>query len=218
MDIAIIIAIIGAVASIFVAMLTHFLGRRKRADIQLVDVSVIGHPTRALFPILDFKMCNLGDGVAFLKRIQFEILEVEIDITPILEFYIEVDKSVSGKNQEEGDLIITIKNAGWGPARCIRLNNLVENKIRNSLRLLPSEYLWKGDIPSMGVAIIRFPKHIIQNGTNLEVVEPSGFVEYLDEKGTRYVEHVRYDPYPLEEYKLIMNSNGFRVEWHDFGA
>jgi len=237
MDIAIIAAIIGAIATVSVVLIEYFLKRKRKADVQLVDVSVIGnqgpetdvslldisvigYPTRALFPVLDFKLTNLGDGVAFLKRIQFEVLDSAIDKTPILEFYIHSGAAQSDISQRynEGDLIITIKNAGWGPALGVKLNNLLDSKIRECLQLATNQYHWEGDIAAKEVVSICYPKHVIREGASLVVIEPRGFVEYTDEKGTRYAQHVRYDPYPFEGYKLIINNNGFTVEYHDFAA
>jgi hypothetical protein len=42
-------------------------------------------------PILDFKFKNRGREVAFFKRVDFEVLEAVVDVTPILKFMLGTD-------------------------------------------------------------------------------------------------------------------------------
>jgi hypothetical protein len=60
------------------------------------------------FPVLDLKFHNAGKTPELITRIRMLSLDVDLDITPAIEYSLEVDS---------GDLVLAIRNFGWADAR-----------------------------------------------------------------------------------------------------
>ena len=75
-----------------------------------------------LFPTIDFNFQNTGRATASLWRFSINILEAEVDRTPILNFRADI---------EEDNLIIIATNNGWGTAYdCqIQINEPLLNRL-----------------------------------------------------------------------------------------
>ena len=184
------------------------------------DVTLVTQPARVLFPVLDFKFRNPGDRVAFLKRLRLHIEKVSIDLTPLLEFYIHSgapDSDISARKDRQ-DLVITAKNAGWGPARNVIVTNLTSSALRQCLDLSAAHYRWTGDIEPGETVRITYHHQHIRSDSDVTVTEPGGFLTYEDASGARFAEYIRYTPYPYEEYKVVVRPEGFTVRYHDFAA
>ncbi len=219
MDTTTLAALIGAIATIIAALVTLLIKRRNRARLELIDTVVslppvrFPHRTDALgvghfFPVIDLKFVNSGEGVAFLSRMEIHVSEMATDPTPILEFYISAE--------QDGDLLITIKNCGWGPALGVRLDNLQHEEFRKRLKLSGRHYLWNGDIQALQTVTIRIPSSAVKETATIEVTGPCGYVIYKDARGTEFGRTVRYDPYPFEEYRVKVESGRFHVAHYDF--
>jgi len=61
------------------------------------------------FPTIDFKFQNTGNATAFLKQFTINVIQAEIDTTPVLKFT---------ANAIDGALRITVSNRGWGTVEC----------------------------------------------------------------------------------------------------
>ena len=204
MDTIITVSLIGLAGTIVAAIIGVLVKRQNKSRLNLIDTNVFlppritqapatsncleysvtepklhfPHQTDALgvghfFPIIDIKFVNSGDGVAYLKRMQIDVSEMTVDPTPILEFYIKSDR--------KGNLVITIKNCGWGPALSVKLDNIVHDELRKYLNLMGHEYLWEGDIQAEEIITIDFPYSFIREATKaIEVQEPGGYIVYKD--------------------------------------
>ncbi|MFA5143713.1 MAG: hypothetical protein WC522_06070 [Candidatus Omnitrophota bacterium] len=239
MDNTIIASLIGVAGTIIAAIIAVVVRRRKKPNLQLVDAVVLvpskiaqtsakpdrleyhtiepklhfPYRTDALgkghfFPIVDLKFVNSGDGVAFLKRMQVDVSGMTVDPTPILEFGIESDV--------DGNLVIKVKNCGWGPALSVKLNNLQHEGLRKHLSLNGREYLWEGEIPPEGTIAIKFPCSSIMGDSEAEVREPGGYIVYRDLLNNEYGRTIRYESYIFEEYRVKIKDRRFRIERHDY--
>lgn len=72
-------------------------------------IEVLEIRNSAKFPIIEFKFLNNGNGTALLRKFVVSVLEFRVDYTPVIRPYVTMNNR---------DLIINIKNDGWGPAYC----------------------------------------------------------------------------------------------------
>jgi len=61
------------------------------------------------FPTIDFKFQNTGNATAFLKQFTINVIQAEIDTTPVLKFTADAI---------DGALQIAVSNRGWGTVEC----------------------------------------------------------------------------------------------------
>lgn len=98
----------------------------------MFDINDIG--TKYPFPTIDFKFLNRSNTSSIIKRFTVEVLDAEVDQTPVPDFSIRVNErrrvihvDETTPNTFEGDasLEIVTTNNGWGPAKNleIRLQN-----------------------------------------------------------------------------------------------
>jgi hypothetical protein len=69
------------------------------------------------FPVLDLKFQNPGKKPELITRIRMLLLDAMLDATPAIEYSLEVDS---------GDLVLAIRNFGWGDARSFVANRLFQ--------------------------------------------------------------------------------------------
>jgi len=98
------------------------------SPVKIVDATEVSDlPERRIkfgFPVVDFKFQNQGDTAAFLWKFELEVLHIEIDPTPVLEFACSIapvehwpHKEIGTWYGHRGSLIISVINQGWGTAR-----------------------------------------------------------------------------------------------------
>lgn len=68
---------------------------------------MIGPHSDITFPAIDFKFQNTGGSTAILWQYAVEVLEAEIDPTPVLKFWLVTDST---------SFAVKVVNNGWGPA------------------------------------------------------------------------------------------------------
>jgi hypothetical protein len=77
----------------------------------MIQLDKVQDKDKYAFPTIDFKFQNTGETAAVLWQFAIEVLEAEVDTSPDLKFYCEVDRLERG-----GALRIFAKNSGWGAA------------------------------------------------------------------------------------------------------
>ncbi len=160
------------------------------------------------FPMIDLKFKNSGDDVSYLTSLEIDVQEVRVNPVPILEFYISTTK--------QHDLLIQVKNCGWGPALDVYIDNLNYEEFRKHLKLQQKDYFWHGTIEAEKIVDIVIPRSSILIPSNNPISCPCGFVTYRDVDGEEYGFMFRYTPYPFEDYTININKNSFEVTYQDY--
>ena len=108
--------------------------------ISIDKVSQTPHPFypiyRCSFPTIDFKFQNVGTATAFMKRFTIKVLHTEIDLTPVLDFELQVVNNA---------LQVVATNNGWGEAHNCGIQ--ISGDILNRL-FTDTQRQYQGDIPS----------------------------------------------------------------------
>lgn len=160
------------------------------------------------FPLIDLKLKNSGSNVAYLTYFEIAVEDVKINPIPILEFYICTTK--------DRDILLQVKNCGWGPACDACIENLHDDELRKHLSLMQKDYFWRGDIEAEQVVDIVIPRSSILKPARTQISGSPGFITYFDSNGKEYAFQFRYSPYPFEEYIVLMDNNGFDVKHRDY--
>src|SRR5712692_8878383 len=87
------------------------------------------------FPTIDFKFQNTGTATAFLWRFAVDVVQAEIDPTPVLFF---------GIAEGSSELHIGVQNRGWGAAQNCQIQ--MDGDLLDLFTNLPRQY--KGTIQS----------------------------------------------------------------------
>jgi tetratricopeptide (TPR) repeat protein len=159
------------------------------------------------FPLLDLKLKNSGNTVAYLTGLDLDVHDVRVNTAPILEFYISADSN--------RDLLIKVNNCGWGPALDVYIDNLHLESFRELLTFQQKDYLWFGTIDSESAIEIVIPKSAIIRQGRHTISCPAGSVTYKDVHGKEYGFMFRYTPYPFEDYIINIGPDGFDVTYQD---
>jgi hypothetical protein len=160
------------------------------------------------FPLIDLKLKNSGNGVAYLTKLEIDVENVSVNTTPILEFYIA--------STDQHDMLLQVKNCGWGPARDVCIENLHDDKLRKHLKLKQKDYFWRGEIEAGKAIDILIPKSTIITVSSGPISGSPGFITYADSTGKEHAFQFRYSPYPFEEYVINLADAGFEVRHHDY--
>ena len=126
------------------------------SPVKIVDATEVSDlPERRIkfgFPVVDFKFQNQGDTAAFLWKFELEVLHIEIDPTPVLEFACSIapvehwpHKEIGTWYGHRGSLIISVINQGWGTARNCQIE--VHEQVLDSV-FPKSTRQFSGDIES----------------------------------------------------------------------
>ena len=138
------------------------------------------------FPLIDLKLKNSGNDVAYLTKLEIDVVDVRVNPVPILEFYMSSTK--------ERDLLLQVKNCGWGPARDVCIENLHDDKLRKHLNLPQKEYFWRGTVGAEQVVDLVIPRSSILTPSKQPISCPPGFITYSDSDGKEYAFQFRYCP------------------------
>ena len=112
------------------------------------------------FPTFDFKLQNAGSTTAFLHHLAIEVLNAQIDLSPVLSFRLDVERG--------GALRIDANNHGWGPARecTIHISDPTLNLVFGD-----GKECYQGEIISGGQTIFSLPYDVGRVREILERVE-----------------------------------------------
>jgi len=151
------------------------------------------------FPSIDFKFRNTGNAVAFLWEFSLDIIDIKVNIEPVLSFDSYIDNS--------GNLVIEVKNTGWGDAKNVHVK--IKNEILNSC-FSENECEFSGEIKSNErKEIFLFNGNRVANKLNQKIDQISVVCSYSDEDNNEYT-----DEYYVRGKKMEIGENGFQEIHH----
>lgn len=244
---ALIALVLGVISYLYSQYLHKFYSvSKKRSDVKLVDISEVSEEAPQFYPssnnsyepttfdklevqdfstgisynklpVIDLKVKNSGTDVAYLKKLTLLVEKSNLDVTPLLSSSMHVDSA--------NNLIIRIKNDGWGIANNVICHPLIGD-ICDFLNVDVFNNIWKGkiddsiDISVPGNSIIQKRlktldsdiRKLLESDATVGISlgnEFTGNMEYIDEHGKKYNETHKHS---LPEYaNLWLTNKGFFI-------
>ena len=99
-----------------------------------------GEGNHASAPYIDLTLLNKGMGVGVINRLDLEVINASLNISPVLEYFASVNKT-------NNLFSVNVYNVGWGSAKRLEYNASLNFGQNTSLLGFSSRYLkWKGDV------------------------------------------------------------------------
>ncbi|RLI49373.1 MAG: hypothetical protein DRP09_20700 [Candidatus Thorarchaeota archaeon] len=123
------------------------------SPVKIVDATEVSDlPERRIkfgFPVIDFKFQNQSNIAVFLWRFELEVLHLEIDPTPVLEFTGHIVSAkhlgVGAWEGVRGPLMVSVINHGWGTAHNFQAE--LHERVLDSMFPKPTRQ-FSGDVES----------------------------------------------------------------------